>query len=54
MTSERPYSAALSREDAIEELKRGAGEQFDPNLVESFLSVCEKRFAATTKKDTNR
>jgi len=37
MTSDRPYRRALSREEALEELKRGAGTQFDPKLVEVFL-----------------
>jgi diguanylate cyclase (GGDEF)-like protein len=39
MTSARPYRGALSFEQALEELKRGAGTQFDPNLVETFISV---------------
>jgi response regulator RpfG family c-di-GMP phosphodiesterase len=36
MTCERPYRAALSDEDALEEIRRGAGTQFDPALVEHF------------------
>jgi len=39
MTSVRPYRDALSFEQALEELKRGAGTQFDPKLVETFISV---------------
>ena len=39
MTSERPYSKALPIEEALEELKRGAGTQFDPKLVDVFLSI---------------
>jgi len=39
MTSVRSYSDALSPEEAVEEIKRGAGKQFDPRLVEVFLSV---------------
>lgn len=39
MTSERPYRKALSREDAIAELKRRSGSQFDPKIVETFLKV---------------
>ncbi len=54
MTSERPYSATLTYEEALEEIKQGAGKQFDPYLVENFLRVCEKRFAATMKKDARR
>ena len=36
MTTVRSYSNALSIEEALEELERGAGTQFDPNLVKSF------------------
>jgi len=39
MTSARPYRAAFSYEEALEELKQGAGKQFDPNLVKAFISV---------------
>jgi len=39
MTSERPYSKALSRAEAVEELKRNAGTQFDPKLVDVFCSL---------------
>jgi putative nucleotidyltransferase with HDIG domain len=37
MTSDRPYRAALSSEIALAELRRGAGSQFDPQVVEAFL-----------------
>lgn len=39
MVSDRPYRKALSREDAISEIKRWAGIQFDPNLVKRFLEI---------------
>ncbi len=39
MTSGRPYEKAKSKEEAIQELKRCAGTQFDPNLVEAFINV---------------
>ena len=38
MTSLRPYSQALTYEAAIEELKSGAGKQFDPNLIKVFIN----------------
>ena len=43
MTSERVYHAAKSVEDAVTELKRNAGIQFDPKLVRLFIEeVLEK------------
>lgn len=42
MTSDRPYRRALSREEAIEELKRNAGTQFDAEVVEAFLDLLEQ------------
>jgi len=42
MTSDRPYRKALSREEAVSELKRNAGTQFDPKVVDAFLRLLEK------------
>jgi putative nucleotidyltransferase with HDIG domain len=42
MTSDRPYRKALSEKDAIAELKKCSGTQFDPKLVDMFLSVLKK------------
>ena len=39
MTSDRPYRPAMSHADAIRELERCAGTQFDPALAEVFLSI---------------
>jgi len=36
MIEGRPYRAPLSSEQALEELRRGAGTQFDPDLVKCF------------------
>lgn len=38
MVSERPYRAAMSVEEAVAELKRCAGTQFDSEVVEAFTS----------------
>ena len=38
MTSDRPYRAALSPEIALGELRTGAGRQFDPDLVATFIA----------------
>jgi diguanylate cyclase (GGDEF)-like protein/putative nucleotidyltransferase with HDIG domain len=39
MTSDRPYRDALPQEVALEELRRGSGTQFDPEIVEAFLTL---------------
>ena len=37
MTSDRPYRDSLSPEEAVEELERNAGSQFDPRCVEALV-----------------
>jgi HD-GYP domain-containing protein (c-di-GMP phosphodiesterase class II) len=39
MTSDRPYRQALSREQALAEVERCAGTQFDPEIARIFLEV---------------
>jgi len=39
MTSDRPYRAAISVDDAIAELRRNAGTQFDADVVEALLAA---------------
>jgi response regulator RpfG family c-di-GMP phosphodiesterase len=46
MTSDRPYRKALTHEAAIEELKSLANQQYDPHLVEIFLSLDAKKWRA--------
>lgn len=41
MTSDRPYRKALTQEEAFEELKKNAGTQFHPKLVEAFISLMD-------------
>ncbi len=42
MTSDRSYRKALKHEDAIDEIKRCAGTQFDEKLVPYFISAVDK------------
>ena len=39
MTAERPYRAALAREEAVAELRRVAGTQLDPSVVEALVET---------------
>jgi HD-GYP domain-containing protein (c-di-GMP phosphodiesterase class II) len=39
MTHDRPYRPAMSLEAALEEIRRGAGRQFDPELAPIFLDL---------------
>jgi diguanylate cyclase (GGDEF)-like protein/PAS domain S-box-containing protein len=46
MTSDRPYRNAMSRHEAVQELRRCAGTQFDPDLVEQFIQVLDANDSA--------
>ena len=39
MTSDRPYRRALPLQDALAELRRNAGTQFDPRVVDALLGL---------------
>jgi HD-GYP domain-containing protein (c-di-GMP phosphodiesterase class II) len=39
MTTDRPYRRAMALEDALAELRRCAGTQFDPTVVEAVIAV---------------
>ena len=39
MTTDRAYRRALTHEEAVAELQRGSGTQFDPTIVEAFTSA---------------
>ena len=41
MTSDRPYRKALSVEDAVKEIHKNSGTQFDPDVVRAFDSALE-------------
>jgi diguanylate cyclase (GGDEF)-like protein len=39
MTHDRPYKNAISKEEALAEIKRCSGSQFDPDLAEIFIEM---------------
>lgn len=53
MTTDRPYRRGFPFEEAYEELRKNAGTQFDPAIVDAFfeIDVMEAYFAARTKSD---
>lgn len=42
MTTDRPYRKTMSVEEAVAELERHAGDQFDPRVVEAFLRLLQR------------
>ncbi len=41
MITDRSYQKGMNREEAVEEIKRNAGTQFDPHVVEAFVKALE-------------
>ncbi|HEV8376414.1 MAG TPA: HD domain-containing phosphohydrolase [Candidatus Polarisedimenticolia bacterium] len=54
MTSDRPYRAALGYETAREEIIRNSGIQFDPRVVEVFLSIPPEEWKAMHRRNPDR
>ncbi len=51
MTRDRPYARTRSPEQAIAELRRGAGSQFDPSVVAAFTRLWEELAAGGSALD---
>jgi HD-GYP domain-containing protein (c-di-GMP phosphodiesterase class II) len=49
MTSARPYRDALTSEQAVAEIRRSAGSQFDPDLAQTFAEVLPEALAAPAR-----
>lgn len=44
MTTERPYQATKSFQEAVQELRRCSGTQFDPEYVEAFIRMIQTKY----------
>lgn len=53
MTSDRPYRDALEYDDVVDELRRCSGTQYDPSLVETFLSIPEREWIRIAEEAEN-
>ncbi len=54
MMVDRPYRKALTQKEAIEELKKGKGTQFDPQVVDAFMRVLRKDNLSQVIADLNQ
>jgi two-component system, cell cycle response regulator len=52
MTSERPYKSKIGVEAALDELRRNAGTQFDPMVVELLCEVVSDELAVAASDDS--
>jgi putative nucleotidyltransferase with HDIG domain len=53
MTTDRPYAAALDVEQAMLQIHAGRGKQFNPTVVDAFLSVARRRPAEVMPPDSS-
>jgi putative nucleotidyltransferase with HDIG domain len=44
MTANRPYRRSLTKDEAIKELHKNVGAQFDPEVVEIFTAVIDRKY----------
>ncbi|HBG76975.1 MAG TPA: hypothetical protein DDW86_08465 [Clostridiales bacterium] len=52
MTSDRPYRKAMSRDTAIENIRREKGAQFHPDIADALISVLEEESANDSGQGT--
>jgi len=50
MTTERPYQVTKSYEEALNEIRRCSGSQFDPELAGYFITYVEKKYTIDTSQ----
>ena len=51
MTNDRPYRKAMSVADAIEELRKNAGTQFDPSITADFIGLLLEKYSMEPLKE---
>ena len=51
MTSDRAYRKGVSSREARQELRKHAGTQFDPQVVEAFLALGDEELASLEEED---
>jgi putative nucleotidyltransferase with HDIG domain len=49
LTSDRPYRPAMSREEALDEIKRCMSTQFDPVVANTFLTIMSRKSKARAR-----
>lgn len=49
MTTDRPYRKGLTIEQAVDQIERGAGTQFDPDLAREFVAMLDRDAGATER-----
>lgn len=54
MTSDRPYRKGMSHEEAVAEIKTVSGSQFDPEIVNAFLSIIDNAVIEIRKIEESR
>ncbi|HET7626935.1 MAG TPA: HD-GYP domain-containing protein [Bacillales bacterium] len=54
ITSDRPYRKRQSHEEAVQEIKRCRGTQFDPAVVDAFLSISKEEWQALANVSDRR
>jgi two-component system, cell cycle response regulator len=54
MTSDRPYAKAMTPANAVAELRRNAGTQFDAGAVEALVRVLDEQSRTALESVTSR
>jgi HD-GYP domain-containing protein (c-di-GMP phosphodiesterase class II) len=50
MTTDRPYRRTMTLDQAVAEIRAGAGTQFDPDIAPEFANLMEKHLAGKPKR----